>query len=133
MTTGDLNQLLPAAKECKVGGETLSILPLKVGKLPAFLRAITPALRYIAQNEIDWLALFAEEGEALLNAVAIAVGRDRAWVDELTPDEVIVLASTVVEVNSDFFTRTVLPRLKDLFGQVSAVTDAVDGLTPSSG
>ena len=40
--------------------------------------------------------------EALLSAIAIAVGKPRAWVDDLAADEAIVLAAKVIEVNADF-------------------------------
>ncbi|BCM05889.1 hypothetical protein ACI2S5_24255 [Ralstonia nicotianae] len=41
----DLDKLIPQPAELIVGGETLAIQPLKVGQLPAFLRAISPTLR----------------------------------------------------------------------------------------
>ncbi|MDO3524993.1 hypothetical protein Q3P09_24690, partial [Ralstonia pseudosolanacearum] len=75
-------------------------------------------------------ALFIEHGDDLLQAVAIAVDKPRAWVDALAADEAILLAAKVVEVNADFFTRTVLPRLDGLFAQVTQAT--ASGSTPSS-
>ena len=88
MTT-DLDRLLPQPIELSVGGELLAIKPLRVGQLPAFLRAVTPVLQQLTAPDIDWLALFAAQGEDLLGAIAIAVGRPRAWVDELDPDELL--------------------------------------------
>lgn len=77
------------------------------------------------------MAVFGQQGDDLLTAVSIAVGKPRAWVDDLAADEAIVLAAKVIEVNADFFTRTVMPRLDDLFAQANAVT-AATGSTPSS-
>jgi hypothetical protein len=101
---------------------------LKVGQMPAFLRAISPVMQHLTRPEIDWLALFGERGDDLLTAIAIAVGKSRAWVDELAADEAILLAAKVIEVNADFFTRTVIPKLDGLFAQARQLTPA-----PASG
>lgn len=98
----ELETLIPAGADVVIAGEALTIRPLKVGQLPAFLRTITPVMRQITGGEIDWLALFGERGNDLLSAVAIAVGKPRAWIDELTADEALVLAAKVIEVNADF-------------------------------
>lgn len=107
----DLDTLVPQAVAVAIGGETVLLSPLKVGQLPGFLRAISPVMQQISSADIDWLSLFGERGDDLLSAIAIAVGKPRAWVDELAADEAILLAAKVIEVNADFFTRTVMPRL----------------------
>ena len=88
----------------------------------------------LTASEIDWLTLFGERGDDLLSAIAIAVGKPRAWVDELAADEAILLAAKVIEVNADFFTRTVIPKLDGLFGQVKLppIVKAAAGSMPSS-
>ena len=129
----DLEKLIPQALELTVNGETLAIKPLKVGQMPAFLRTISPVMQHLSRTEIDWLTLFGERGDDLLSAIAIAVGKPRAWVDELAADEAILLAAKVIEVNADFFTRTVMPRLDGLITQASTVAAAATaGSTPSS-
>ena len=133
----DLDNLVPQAVELVIDGEPLAIRPLKVGQLPAFLRAITPVMQYLGGDGIDWLALFGERGDDLLTAVSIAVGKPRAWVNELAADEAILLAAKVIEVNADFFTRTVIPKLDGLFATVKlpplmAVAGETAGSTPSS-
>ena len=131
----DLEKLIPVAVDLAVGGETLAIKPLKVGQMPAFLRAISPIMQHLTRTEIDWLALFGEQGDDLLSAIAIAVAKPRAWVDDLAADEAILLAAKVIEVNADFFTRTVLPKLDGLFTRtmgLAPVTAPASGSTPSS-
>lgn len=129
----DLDKLVPQAFEITLAGEAVSVKPLKVGQMPAFLRAITPVMQQIGGDGIDWLALFGERGDDLLTAVSIAIGKPRAWVDALDADEAILLAAKVIEVNADFFTRTVIPRLDGLIARTSAaVATATAGSTPSS-
>ncbi len=128
----DLQALIPQAVELVVKGEPLAILPLKVGQMPAFLRAVSPMLQQLSTSDIDWLALLGEHGEALLSAIAIAVGKPRAWVDDLAADEAIVLAAKVIEVNADFFTLQVIPKLGGLFESLQVPTNTAAGLTPSS-
>ncbi|MBL0422463.1 hypothetical protein JI739_19100 [Ramlibacter sp. AW1] len=131
----DLETLVPQGVELTISGEALSIKPLKVGQMPAFLRALSPAMAHLRRGEIDWLLLFGDHGEDLLTAVGIAVGKPRAWVDELAADEAILLAAKVIEVNADFFTRTVFPKLDGLFAQAKQLAPtpgAASGLTPSN-
>ena len=115
MDVNELEVLVPPVVELNVGGEALALQPLKVGQLPAFLRAVGPILQKLTAPEIDWLALLGMRGDDLLTALAIATGKPRAWVDDLAADEAILLAAKVLEVNADFFTRTVLPKLDGLF------------------
>ena len=129
----DLDKLVAQAVEISVAGEALAIKPLKIGQMPAFLRAITPVMQQLGSNGIDWLALFGEHGDDLLTAVSIAIGKPRTWVDALDADEAILVAAKVIEVNADFFTRTVMPRLNEqMSGLFEQASTATAGLTPSS-
>ena len=129
----DLDKLVAQAVEISVAGEALAIKPLKIGQMPAFLRAITPVMQQLGGNGIDWLALFGEHGDDLLTAVSIAIGKPRTWVDALDADEAILVATKVIEVNADFFTRTVMPRLNEQMGGLfEQASTATAGLTPSS-
>ena len=128
----DLETLIPPGVELVIGGEALTIKPLKVGQMPAFLRAISPAIQELTSPEIDWLRLFGERGDDLLSAIAIAVGRPRTWLDELAADDAILLAAKVIEVNADFFTRTVIPKLDRVFAPLNRAPLPAAGSTPSS-
>lgn len=129
----DLDKLVPQAVEISLAGEIVAIKPLKIGQMPAFLRAITPVMQQLGGNGIDWLALFGEHGDDLLTAVSIAIGKPRAWVDALDADEAILVAAKVIEVNADFFTRTVMPRLNEQMGGLfEQASTATAGSTPSS-
>lgn len=129
----DLDTLAPASVKLIVGGEAIALKPLKVGQMPAFLRAVSPVMQSLSKPEIDWLALFGERGDDLLSAIAIAVGKPRDWVDDLAADEAILLAAKVIEVNADFFTRTVIPKLDGLLTPIKVpMPEAASGSTPSS-
>lgn len=129
----DLDKLVPQAVEISLAGDVVAIKPLKIGQMPAFLRAITPVMQQLGGNGIDWLALFGEHGDDLLTAVSIAIGKPRAWVDALDADEAILVAAKVIEVNADFFTQTVMPRLNEQMGGLfEQASTATAGLTPSS-
>jgi hypothetical protein len=129
----DLETLIPPGVQITVAGEMLTLKPLKVGSLPAFLRAISPVMQSLTAPAIDWLALFGERGDDLLSAIAIAVGKPREWVDDLAADEAILLAAKVIEVNADFFTQTVIPKLDGLFARMKQAPAQPSGSTPSSG
>ncbi len=128
----DLEKLIPQDTLVQVAGETLVISPLKVGQLPAFLRVISPVMAQLSQPHIHWLALFGQHGEDLLSAIGIAVRKPREWVDDLAADDALLLAAKVMEVNADFFTRTVIPKLDGLLGLGKGIQAASTGSTSQS-
>jgi len=108
------NLLAPEPVTVTAGGETVEILPLTVGQIPAIARALR-GVRLPPEGEpLDVLALVAEHGDPVADAVAIAVRRPRQWIDRLPADEFAHLSAAVVGVNADFFTRRVLPAVTDL-------------------
>lgn len=85
------------------------IQPVKVKDLPAFLAAIEPVARELAEGDI--LAALARHAGRVIEATAIGAGVDRAWLEEQTPEVLVDLAAKVLEVNADFFVRAVLPKV----------------------
>ena len=129
----ELEQLIASHIQVQIAGESLTIAPLKVGQLPAFLRAITPLMDYLRAPVIDWLALLAQRGDDLLAALAIAVKKPEDWIHALNADEALMLAAKVMEVNADFFTRAVLPQLDGLMQHLPVAPTSTTGLTSSNG
>lgn len=128
----DLEKLIPQDTLVQIAGESIAISPLKVGQLPAFLRVISPVMVHLNSANIDWLTLFGERGDDLLSAIAIAVRKPREWVDNLAADDALLLAAKVIEVNADFFTRGVIPKLDGLFNRGPGIQAANTGsIAPS--
>ncbi|CAK0743387.1 conserved hypothetical protein [Gammaproteobacteria bacterium] len=125
----DIETLIPPSETLTIGGENVVVSPLKVGQLPAFLRAVQPIISHLSEPSIDWLTMFGERGDDLLTAVAIAVKKPRTWVADLDAHDAILLAAKVIEINSNFFTRTVLPKLNEAVAGIGVRA----GSTPVSG
>lgn len=118
----DLSVLEVASKEVTYRRETLRVTPLKVGQIPRFLRAVRPMFGALAGSalspgqagggvELDIMALVADHGEGLIEAVAVATGRPTDWVAEGEAHEFAQLVKAVLEVNADFFAKKVAPLL----------------------
>ncbi len=126
MTTSSESSLdaLPAVPvSIDIGGETVDLTPLKVGELPAFVRAIRPFAQHIT-SDVDWLALFGERGDDAVIALSVAVRRPREWVADLPLDAAIRMAEAVFEVNADFFIRQVTPALLRLAGRIGQIGES---------
>ena len=124
--------LPPVPVTLVIGGERLEFTPLKVGEVPAFARAVQPVAASLSASP-DWLALLAEHGEAVIDAVAIASRRPPEWVTNLALDDAVRLAEAVFEVNADFFIQRVLPSLTEAATRVSQTLGArIPGATHSS-
>jgi hypothetical protein len=121
--------LPPVPKFIEVAGERIDLIPLKVGEVPAFARAVQPVAASLSASP-DWLALMAEHGEAVIDAVAVASRRPREWVAALELDEAVRLAEAVFEVNADFFIRRLLPVVTEAASRIG--TRLTSGQTPSN-
>jgi hypothetical protein len=114
-----LAALPPAPTSIVIGGERFDLTPIKVGEVPAFARAVQPVAASLSASP-DWLALLAEHGEAVIEALAIASRRPTAWVTGLELDDAVRLAQAVFEVNADFFIRRVLPSVTEAAARIGA-------------
>lgn len=130
MATDDtLAGLPPLAEAVTVSGAQITITPIKVGELPAFIRAVKPFAAGIGSNP-DWLALISDHGEAVIDALAIASRQPREWVASLDLDDAMRLADVIFEANADFFIRRLVPEATRIGASISRL---MDGRTPSKG
>jgi hypothetical protein len=130
----DLDILDPTGISVTVGGRTVSILPLTIGQLPRFARAIQPAAGLLSgDKDPDWLGLVAEHGEALIAAAAVATGIDQKEIEAVAPDEFVVLCGAIFETNASFFVQRLAPAMERTSDRIVAATAAIPGAgaTPS--
>lgn len=130
----DLNKVIPTVKTIIIAGESLPILPFKVGRLPLVLTAIQP-VAYVLMGQadgttLDILSLVIAHTDDSLNLLAVLADKPRAWVDDLGLDDAVTLLSELLEVNLDFFVQRVLPRLLQTVGTLAiAVKSNAEALT----
>ena len=118
----------PSPVMLDVGGESLEITPIRVGEMPALIKAVRPFAGQLSA-ESDWLVLLAEHGESLLCALAVAARRERAWVERLSLDDAVRLAAALFEVNADFFVQRLAPAVQHAAARVNG---RLSGATPST-
>lgn len=143
----DMEVLFPEGKGVTVAGETLTVTPFKFGQLSKVTHLLAPIVRNLTACGLvridtdgqktsmaiaaDWplrmVELMGEGGEDLLQLIAYAVGKPRAWLDTIEADQGIELGRAVVEVNADFFAKRILPML-----QPKAAESPSDGDTSSA-
>lgn len=122
--------LFPEPRRLAIAGEALEIRPLTIGQLGAFARALEPVLPALAALDgPDLVGLMRDHSEALIDAAAIAVQRDRTWVEELDLAQFVELAAVVLEINADFFARRAMPALTAAMERIAAAA----GPTRSNG
>lgn len=126
-----LEKIAPVPVVITIVGEELTISPIKTRELPRMLKAVKPIAAEIQAEDVA--GAFLANADCLIEAVAIGARKPRAWVDELDLDELVLLASAVLEVNGDFFVRAVLPgateamdRVSQLIGQKSSMPSSAE-------
>jgi len=114
----DLNMIAPEPRPpVQFMGRAVEVRPLTIGQIPAVTRllrgvkigAVFGGDESIA--DIDFMGLIADHGDQMIGAVAMATGMKSDEVERADPAEFIELARAIVEVNSDFFIRKVVPQI----------------------
>jgi hypothetical protein len=126
----DLDTLSPAPTVVRAAGRDVEIRPLRFGQLAkagGLLSKIlgAAALGYAqAGAEAPSPEAIAEAvlagGEDAYALLELGTGVARAEMDEMSAEEGLELAAAFLEVNSDFFVRQVLPRLKAALAKAQA-------------
>lgn len=129
--TDSLEVFAPVPREVRISGRDLAILPLKMRQLPEFARAAAPFMALIVAS--DYMGALTAHGPAVCDAVAIASGAERDWLDEIYPDDMVRLTAAVFEVNLDFFARRLLPISQEMGTGMAALMLEWSGDTPSHG
>lgn len=117
--TDSLEVIAPRVLQVAFRGEQLEVGPLTIDQLPLLIRKARPLVEAVldmdvsADSELLGLVMELIENQAgpLTEAIAIAVGRERAFIGAGTLDEFTRLSLAVFEVNQDFFLKTLAPRL----------------------
>ncbi len=130
----DFQTFPPVPLVVTVAGTALELTPIRLGELPRILAALRPLAAELSTElaaEPDWLDLLGRHGEAVLELLALATRRDRAWIEGLALDEAVTLACAVFEVNADFFVRQVAPSIAQVGERLAPILSA--GTMPSPG
>lgn len=121
-------------KDLTIADEVLAISPIRVGEIPKILSAIKPFSDQLMADQIDWLWIVTQHGDSLLAAIAIAARKPQDWVEALSLDDAITLATALFEVNADFFVQRVVPTMQQAAGRINAqINDRLAGILPSNG
>jgi hypothetical protein len=101
----------PAPVVVTLSGIALELTPIRLGELPRLLAVVRPLADDIT-GDPDWIALLGLHGDSVLDLLAITTRRERAWVNDLSLEDAVLLAAAVFEVNADFFVAHVVPAIQ---------------------
>ena len=133
--------IAPVTHALQIDELTFQVSPLRMGQMPALLRAVEPTLTelYLLQEAKALttdriVALAASYGEEMLQAVAIMARAERKVIDNLLPDQFMALAMLCVESNQDFFTKALPHTLAQMRPLTPGLAKAMGrvGLAPAA-
>lgn len=104
-----------------VAGRGLTLTPVRLGQLPAFVRAVEPFAKQIASGHLDPFELLADHGVNVIRALEVATREPRDWIESLAMDDAVALVAAVLEVNADFFVQRVMPALQDAMQRIATI------------
>ena len=110
--------LFPKGKELEIAGETLLIEKMRLhqivkgtGKLGGVFDLAYAAFLSDGMDNAAIFKIFETDGDNVLDFIAIALNKDRSFVDNLDMEEAIEVLIAIVEVNADFFVSKVMPMM----------------------
>lgn len=106
-----LEVIVPPVRTLRFAGRDVEVRPLKVGQLPGVMQALAGVDLAQGLDTGGLPDLVAAHGDRVIDAVVIATRLPREAVEEAELDEFAALLAALVEINSDFFVRRVLPAL----------------------
>lgn len=131
--SNDLQAFVPEVRRLDIRGQVIEIGPLTVRQIPVMLKAFSAFSGKAASDagvqRDDWLTLFAEHTDKIVEAIAVATKQPQSWVNDLYADEVILLAEAIWEVNQDFFVNRVLPALTKALGGAPQLPPSLQPVT----
>jgi len=124
----DLEIFVPSPRKVTVAGTEFAILPLTMRQLVPFAKAIGPVIGLIADQQYLQAALL--HPDAARQAVAIATGAGRAFLDGLYPNEFLALAE--MEAAAGGQGKAAVAGLKSEMAAVGVATRAAAGQVAGS-
>ncbi|MGH8597167.1 MAG: hypothetical protein ACREXT_10965 [Gammaproteobacteria bacterium] len=99
----DLEALFPAPRTIEVVGVVLQVRELTIAQLPTFVRALAPVMSALTDESGIEIVTVMNHIKELTDAVEIATGAERAWIDGLPASALLKMIEGVLEANADFF------------------------------
>lgn len=138
MNAKSIEFVAPLAVTFTIEGKDLTITPLRVGELPAVVRAVEPMLDELLAMQaeptpLDMVKLLGRHGEPMVLTIALCSRQPLEWVGQLLADRFAELAAVCVQVNADFFGRA-MPAIGSLASRLQSAAPAAassTGPTPS--
>lgn len=118
--TDQIQILFPEGKEIILKESVFIIKPFTFGQLPKVIKAITKASKTFEEikmtqntiNPADALSILSESGDELVELLADILKVEKSFIEDLEMDEAVELITAFFEVNTDFFTKRVVPLLQ---------------------
>lgn len=135
----DVQALAGLGTTVEFGGERLEVRPLRFGQLLDILAVAGPVVQDLsagadsAEDELGFfVGLFARHRKEIPYVLAMATGRDVAFIEDGELDQVLALFTAVYEVNRSFFDQRLAPAVQQLSARWRGTAANGGGPTPPS-
>lgn len=123
----DESKVLPIKPTVTIKGAPFEVGQIKVRNIKRLIDSCGPVYAILQQTKgkVDaslLASMVSDHMDNIVGIVSAAVDRDAAWVGDLELSELTELFLTVVEVNLDFFIKSLLPSLS---ARVIGITQSI--------
>ncbi len=121
-----LETFAPTPRKIAIAGRTVSILPLTLGRMPAFSAAVKTVggLLFVA----DYLTLLSEHSEDAARVIIAGSDVTPAEAEGLDAEQAVELLAAIYEVNADFFISRLRPAMTRA---AEAATSRIKAVAPT--
>lgn len=130
-TDQEIKTLFPNKEITLSTGEVITLKPFTFGQLPQAIKLVEKlggvlqrlikegALADRTKTATAVMVVISEGGEDLINLISLGINKPREWFDSLQSDDGMHLTIGFLEVNLDFFTKKMMPRLLEVMEQAN--------------
>jgi hypothetical protein len=118
----DLQSLIPVTKDVQVNDEALTIKPFKFRDIKSVSEYVAIFQSNLGSSDdgAGLMQLAVDHSDEILEVIQLATGKDSAWAQELEMIHVIDLLGAIIEVNINFFSHLLVPRIKAMSERIAA-------------
>lgn len=128
----DLKAVFPLEAVVVAGGEEIRIREFRFGQLPRVIDVLGNIYADVQSEDVSLTDLLLKGQAGVADLIALAAGKDRAWVDGLSLGDGVALLGAVIEVNGDFFVHRLGPAIDTLKKALSGLKSYAPSSPPAT-
>ncbi len=122
----ELETIFYEQKIIKTRSGDFKVGPFNIGQISKIKGQAIELIKFIINNQKqlkpeDYITLIIQHTDEIVDLVSISTSSDKEKICSLLPDDLLNIIATIVEENTDFFMKSLLPEITKILSQQKQV------------